>query len=118
MASISPKHIAGRDIGKNMSDLQKQTWAQGIAKPLGNLLLKHVSSLQQSTSAELRGVKQELHESKSRISDLQAAALRSEEQIGLLRLELNKLQSGGSAVLQLAASGGGDGASTEMNENS
>ena len=62
--------------------------------------------------------KNHINQSKSRISDLQAAALRSEEQIGLLRLELNKLQSGGSAVLQLAASGGGDGASTEMNENS
>ena len=110
--------LAGRDIGKNMSDLQKQTWAQGIAKPLGNLLLKHVSSLQQSTSAELRGVKQELHESKSRISDLQAAALRSEEQIGLLRLELNKLQSGGSAVLQIAASDDDTTASAELSESS
>ena len=99
-----------------MSDLQKQTWAQGIAEPLGNLFLKHVSALHQSTSAEMRGLKQELHDSQSQISDLQAAAARSEEQVCLLRLELQKLQSGGSAVLQLAASGGDNGASTEMGE--
>jgi hypothetical protein len=110
--------LAGRDVGKNMSDLQKRTWAQGIAKPLGNLLLKHVSALQQSTSAELRGVKQELHDSKSQISDLRQAALRSEEQIGLLRQELRKLQSGGSAVLQIAASGDDITASTELSESS
>ena len=85
---------------------------------MSNLLLKHVSALQQSTSAELRGVKQELHDSKSQISDLRQAALRSEEQIGLLRQELRKLQSGGSAVLQIAASGDDITASTELSESS